>query len=346
MRGLFRKGSRTDKNGTGAPAETAPPEESTSLPPPVIPEGEAPSVVIIGAGRMGQLIAGQLAIRGAKSVVLHDRSDFTRDRALAAVRASLQELEGDELLPAGMVADALDRIGVSDTLDATRTADIVVEAVPEDPELKKQIFANIDKVLTTGAAIRGEGPLLCSNSISIAPAEIFNKLKHKRWCNMRFLSPVYFVDEVELIADEANKEVANTLLRALGMTSIPKMEGDKLLSRQRVGLYYDRQCEAVKKAPKLAARSLPPTKKDLPECSVCLTETSGALILPCGHNSTCHECALQLCTLRHRGEHRCPICRGYIEKVLQADCPVKAESMRPGSKAGWAPPAGWNFLSR
>jgi hypothetical protein len=120
------------------------------------------------------------------------------------------------------------------------------------------------------------------------------------------------------------------------MASIPKMDGNKILSKERVTRYYMRQRERV-----TALRTRQPAPpdatpaateaKDLPDCSVCLTSPSGALILPCGHTSTCHNCALQLYAYRQRGDHRCPICRTHIEKVLQADCPVKAELSAEGT---------------
>jgi len=168
---------------------------------------------------------------------------------------------------------------------------------------------------------------------------------------MRFLSPVYFIDEVELIGDDENAQAANAILKALGMSSIPKMEGEKVLSKERVTQYYDRQRKSVSKnknsksSPTTATGTEEP-KQELPDCCVCLTRTAGALILPCGHNNTCHECALQLCTLRHRGEHRCPICRGYIEKVLQADCPTKAEAFAASGMTSWFNVNQWNFLAR
>jgi len=170
---------------------------------------------------------------------------------------------------------------------------------------------------------------------------------------MRFLSPVYFIDQVELIADEANAQLARGLLASLGFSSTPKMVGNKILSTRRVAKYYARQHEYVlalakgkdgKRQPpgalkaSIAFRKDP---KDLPDCSICLSRPSGALILPCGHTSTCHDCAIHLLVLRQRGEHRCPICRCHIEKVLQADCPVQAEVAADGSSS-----AAWSFFGR
>lgn len=377
----FRKMSVEQMPAEGEGSSQA---EEQDLPPLVPPNCPGASVLVVGAGRMGQLIVGHLALRGSAKVVLYDRSDFTRERAVASVRATLNELEKEGLVAPGMIDDAIARIDVTESLDDAVSVDLIIEAVPEDLALKREIFQSVDKILTKEKVAKDGGPLLCSNSISLAPTEIFQGLKHKRcapreraappahlprallirplfrcpclalasWCNMRFLSPVYFIDEVELIADDKNGALARGLLESVGCTTIPKMTGEKMIRKERVLKYYARQREHVAKSiPKGGPRGPPGTLRaqrtygklpsELPDCSVCLTRPSGALILPCGHTSTCHDCAIQLSMLRQRGEHRCPICRGHIEKVLQADCPVQAEIATDGSGS-----TAWNFFSR
>lgn len=153
-----------------------------------------------------------------------------------------------------------------------------------------------------------------------------------RWCNLRFLMPVYFIDEVEFIGSEAMARDVGALLQTLGMFSIPKMKGSKIISEDKVKTYHDAQrarAKAMHTADKAAdgPDESKGTASSLPECSVCLSTPSGALMLPCGHTSTCHACALHLVGLNpYAGENRCPICREPIERVLQADCPVKAET--------------------
>lgn len=170
----------------------------------------------------------------------------------------------------------------------------------------------------------------------------------RSWCNMRFLSPVFFIDEVELIAEGPNAALANALLATLGFTSRPKMYGEKMLDVERVQQYYERQrVYASKGVPRAGWARVPAAivperyfscqnPVELPDCAICLTSPAGALILPCGHTSTCHTCAVQL-FLNHHGHHRCPICRGHIEKVLQNECPVPSAVPLHGmgSGAGW-----------
>jgi len=308
------------------------------------------SVFIIGAGRMGQSIAGQMAIRGANEVILYDNSSFTRSRAMAAVRASLQEWEDEGYLPRGTVFAVMGKIAVVDSFDSVPRATLVLEAVPEDLGLKRSIFASVDDRLA-GVA-EGPGPILCSNSISLSPNEIFAKVRYPRWCNMRFLMPVYFIDEVELIGKDDVRAEAVAILAQLGMAAIPKMDGSKLISEEKAKKYLVDQRARVPKdvgGPAAAPLAAPPADapRALPECSVCLTEPAGALMLPCGHTSTCHSCALHLMSMNiFMGENRCPICRVVIEKVFQGDCPVKATPTRgahEGSMRGpeAAPTSSW-----
>jgi hypothetical protein len=170
---------------------------------------------------------------------------------------------------------------------------------------------------------------------------------------LRFLSPVYFIDEVVVLGNEDNHAIEARLLASLGLTRIPEMDGNKILTKERIRLYYARQRELVAKAAKPTRRRFAPAasqqrsegaqlaaRSELPECSLCLSRPSGALMLPCGHTSTCHDCALQLQKHGIHGNRRCPICRTCIEKVLQADCPIKAEILAE------ATPGSWNMLAR
>lgn len=188
---LFRRRSSSDAlvGGPAGASDEAPASAEVSVPllPLVVPTSAVgPTAVVIGAGRMGQLIAAQLALRGSASVLLYDRSDFTRSRALAAVRASLMELETSAYMQRGETDNVMLRVAVTDDLNhCVMNAAMVLEAVPEDLELKREIFAGVDKILTQAGIAKADGPLLCSNSISFSPESIFNGLKHERCAPLR-----------------------------------------------------------------------------------------------------------------------------------------------------------------
>ena len=67
---------------------------------------------IIGAGRMGRNIGGELAIRGAQ-VTLYDHQQHTRERALEILKADLRELVNNGLLRKSEEAAVLERVSSS-----------------------------------------------------------------------------------------------------------------------------------------------------------------------------------------------------------------------------------------
>src|SRR6516165_4001771 len=95
-------------------------------------------ITILGAGTLGRRIALMLATRGAE-VRLYARSAATRDAGVVFAReqlpAVLAKLPGSN---AGTI------VGVGDMGAALKDAWIIVESVPEDLELKKDIFKHVD----------------------------------------------------------------------------------------------------------------------------------------------------------------------------------------------------------
>ena len=102
-------------------------------------------VVVIGAGIMGHGFAQIFAHKGY-SVFLHDLDEKILQSALAQIGASL-----DTFIEHGMVRSkekrtTLERITVTTNMEeAAGKADFVLEAVPEIIDLKKEVFANLDR---------------------------------------------------------------------------------------------------------------------------------------------------------------------------------------------------------
>ena len=101
-------------------------------------------VVILGAGRMGRSIGGQLALSGV-DVVLYDHTEHGRARAMDILKAELRDLVNSKCLTIALETAALSRVRVGSTLeDATKDADLVVEAIFEDLSAKQQLFAELN----------------------------------------------------------------------------------------------------------------------------------------------------------------------------------------------------------
>jgi len=104
-------------------------------------------VAVVGAGLMGNSIAQTFARAGIK-VNLADVGDEALAHAMALIRSSLEVLEEAGEVSGSDIDAVLDRIHPSTDLETSlQGVDFVVEAVPEVPEVKKEIFSRLDEIL-------------------------------------------------------------------------------------------------------------------------------------------------------------------------------------------------------
>ena len=105
-------------------------------------------VAVIGNGIMGHGIAEVFAT-AQHDVVLIGRERGSLERALTKIAASVDEFVSRGLLPAGSASDALARITIETELEAAQGAGLVIEALPEDLELKIETFGKLEEVCST-----------------------------------------------------------------------------------------------------------------------------------------------------------------------------------------------------
>jgi 3-hydroxybutyryl-CoA dehydrogenase len=166
-------------------------------------------VLVVGAGQMGGGIAQVVAASGRR-VSLHDAAPGAVDRGLAAMRRSLEKLaekggaDPDEVLA---------RITPVDDLVA---ADLMIEAVVEDPEVKEDVFRRADATLPPEA-------VLASNTSSI-PIGSLAAATHRpdKVIGMHFFNPVPVLELVEIVrardTSDETAEAITELARELGKT--------------------------------------------------------------------------------------------------------------------------------
>ncbi len=175
-------------------------------------------VGVIGAGTMGHGIA-QVAAAAGWTVTLYDVDEPALERALARIRANLEK--GVEL---GKVAPevrdaALARITTTTELAAAaRGADLVIEAAPEDLDLKQRIFAELDAAAPPHA-------ILATNTSSLSVTRIADATSRPgRVLGMHFFNPVHIMKLLELVRTERTEdsviETARAAARAMGKTPI------------------------------------------------------------------------------------------------------------------------------
>ncbi len=164
-------------------------------------------LAVVGAGSMGAQIAQQAAINGLE-VRLQDQSPEQLRRADASNRGHLMRRVEKGKLAALDAEAALARVRTSIALaDAVGDADFVIEAVFEDLELKRSIFADLDRLAPAAA-------VLASNSSTMGISKIADATRRPESCvNMHFFYPVLVMDLVEVVRGPATSDA--TVKRAM-----------------------------------------------------------------------------------------------------------------------------------
>jgi 3-hydroxybutyryl-CoA dehydrogenase len=150
------------------------------------------TIGIIGAGQMGAGIAQVAAVAGY-NVIMNDIKQEFVDRGMAGIQKSLGKFVEKEKISAKDRDAALSRIKPTLNLDDMKDADLVVEAIIEDLELKKKVFLHLDRVCPPDTILSSN-----TSSISITKLAATTKRPHK-FIGMHFMNPVPLMKLVEVI---------------------------------------------------------------------------------------------------------------------------------------------------
>ncbi|MER7876963.1 3-hydroxyacyl-CoA dehydrogenase family protein [Streptomyces solisilvae] len=152
----------------------------------------AKKLAVIGAGLMGSGIA-QVSAQAGWDVVLRDVTDEALRRGTDGIRASYDKFVSKGKLEAGEAERALGRITTTTDLDAAADADVVVEAVFEKVEVKREIFRALDELVK-------DDTILASNTSAIPITKIAAATRRpERVVGTHFFSPVPMMGLCELV---------------------------------------------------------------------------------------------------------------------------------------------------
>jgi 3-hydroxybutyryl-CoA dehydrogenase len=151
------------------------------------------TVAVLGAGIMGRGIAYAAAVGGFQTV-LQDANSEVLDRSLGEISALLEKGVVTGKVAGEVAAAAQKRLGRARSLeDAGRQADLVIEAVPEDIDLKIRIFATLDRVAPKHA-------VLASNTSSLSITEMASATERPgQVVGMHFFNPVHRMKLLEVV---------------------------------------------------------------------------------------------------------------------------------------------------
>ncbi len=169
------------------------------------------NITVIGAGTMGAQIASLIAIHGYQ-VQLTD--GFPETLGKADERIDGQILDGLVGAGIGTVDRTTARANIEITANleaAARSADLIIEAVREDVEVKTELFALLDELNPTA--------LIASNSSSIPTRNVVSEVsKPERVLNMHFFAPIWVRTMVEVMTCGATTEENLQRAQAFGQS--------------------------------------------------------------------------------------------------------------------------------
>ncbi|RYF76764.1 MAG: 3-hydroxyacyl-CoA dehydrogenase [Comamonadaceae bacterium] len=151
------------------------------------------NIAVVGAGAMGRGIA-QIAAQAGSRVTLFDTMDGAADRAREALGVQWQKLHDKGRFDATQLNALNDRVRVATTLGELAGCDLVIEAVVERLDIKRELFRQLEEVVTTRTT-------LASNTSSLSVTALAAQLRHpERFAGYHFFNPVPLMKVVEVIA--------------------------------------------------------------------------------------------------------------------------------------------------
>ena len=154
---------------------------------------EVKTIAVIGAGTMGPGIAYAAAF-GGFDTVLEDVSRHVLEQSLAWIRQSFEEGVARGKVEASARDKALSLITTASTVEeAISDADLIIEAVPEELEMKLELFTIFDRFGKAGA-------IFASNTSSLSITDFTDIIVSRDRCiGMRFFNPLLKMKVIELV---------------------------------------------------------------------------------------------------------------------------------------------------
>ena len=170
------------------------------------PKYTAKKVVVLGAGMMGAGIA-YVCARAGMEVVLKDVELASAEKGKAYSKGILDKAVSRGKMTEAAAAEVLDRITATDGVEAAKGADLLIEAVFEDPKLKEKVYAEIEPVLAPDA-------LLGSNTSTLPITDLAKGVTRPAdFIGLHFFSPVDKMPLLEIVVGEQTSD--ETIAKAI-----------------------------------------------------------------------------------------------------------------------------------
>jgi 3-hydroxybutyryl-CoA dehydrogenase len=187
------------------------------------------SVAVVGAGQMGAGIA-QVAARAGLTVTLCDQAESQAAAAVAKMATRLRRQEADGKIATGSADEVLGRIRTGGPLVGLAEGDLVIEAVPEQLELKTQLFRSFDAYAKPTA-------ILASNTSSLSITRLARETTRPALViGMHFMNPVPVMKLVEVVRGTLTSDATLRTVVRLGQ----RLGKQSIVSQDRPGFLVNR----------------------------------------------------------------------------------------------------------
>jgi len=178
---------------------------------------EIHKVGVAGCGLMGSGIAQVAAMAGIQTVV-REVSEEALGKGMTIIQKSLAKLEEKGQVPAGQKAAILGRLRTTQKLEDFADCDLVIEAIIENLDRKRELFSELDRIVKPDA-------VFASNTSSLGVTEMMTATKRgPQFLGMHFFNPVPLMKLVEVVktvvTDPAVVETGLEYARKVGKTPI------------------------------------------------------------------------------------------------------------------------------
>ncbi len=175
------------------------------------------TIAVLGSGTMGGGIAQVCALRGFNTI-LYDITPDIVNKGLGKIQASIQKGVALGKTPAEVGEATLARLRATATLEDCAPADLVIEAAPENMDLKRDLFRRLETILAPHT-------LLASNTSSLSITALAETTQRpEQFLGLHFFNPPHLMALVEVVRGDrtsaATLQAGVEFARALGKTPV------------------------------------------------------------------------------------------------------------------------------
>lgn len=201
-------------------------------------EKEIRRVAVVGTGTLGTQIAILAAFFGYE-VSAYDTDEGSFGRVKQNLKDSMKASRRKPIIPIEEWENGANKVKFSKELEEVlQDVDLIIEAVPEDLELKREVFERLD-------ALAPRGAILATNSSSIPISKIESATTRPEQClNIHFYSPAMGLNMVDIMGGTRTKaetiEAGKAWIRSIGCVPL-------MVKREILGFCFNRVWRAIKR---------------------------------------------------------------------------------------------------